>query len=158
MEFVKISKGDFQMGSPAREAGRGSDETQVAVRFSEDFELGKTEVTQGQWQAVMGTEPWAGQDYVKIGKDLAATYVSWDDATAFCQKLTDLERKAGKLSAGESYCLPTEAQWEYACRAETTTAYSFGDDEKQLEQYAWFDGNAKNEQCLTGTSRAMLRR
>ena len=137
MEFVEISKGDFQMGRPAG---------QVRVSFSEGFELGKTEVTQGQWQAVMGTEPWAGQQDVKIGKDLAASYVSWNDATAFCQKLTGLERKAGKLKAGESYRLPTEAQWEYACRAGTTTTYSFGDDKKQLGQYAWFDGNTAGEQ------------
>ncbi|RLT07135.1 MAG: hypothetical protein DWI23_00405 [Planctomycetota bacterium] len=66
MEFVKISKGDFQMGSPASEAGRDSDETQVAVSFSEDFELGKTEVTQGQFKKVMGTLPWVGK---KQGSD-----------------------------------------------------------------------------------------
>ena len=141
MEFVNIKTGWFSMGSPASEVYRGSDETQVRVCILNDFELSKTEVTQGQWQQVMGTEPWAGQQYVKIGKDLAATYVSWDDATAFCQELTDLEHKAGKLPAGESYRLPTKAEWQYACRAGTTTAFSFGDDEKQLGEYAWFRGN-----------------
>ena len=133
------------MGSLSREAGRGPDETPVAVSFSEDFELGKTEVTQGQWQAVMGTVPWNGPFNRPIGEDIAVSYVDWNDATAFCQKLTDLERKAGKLKAGEAYRLPTEAQWEYACRAGTTTAYSFGDDEKQLGQYAWFKGNTAGE-------------
>ena len=136
MELIEIPAGEFTMGQ-----GGG-----VAVTLTKPFWLGKTEVTQGQWQAVMGTEPWLNKGEVQIGEDNAASYVDWNDATAFCQRLTDLERKAGKLPAGESYRLPTEAQWEYACRAGTTTAYSFGDDEKQLSEYAWFDGNTAGEQ------------
>ena len=134
MEFVKISKGGFQMS-------RHSTETPVAVRFSEDFELGKTEVTQGQWQAVMGTSPWVHEGgRSQIGEDNAASDVNWDDATAFCQKLTDLKRKAGKLKTNEVYRLPTEAEWECACRAGTQTAFSFGDDESKLGEYAWWGG------------------
>jgi formylglycine-generating enzyme required for sulfatase activity len=90
----------------------------------------------------MGTTPWDGKDYVKEGSDYAATYVSWDDAVAFCAALTKRERVAGHLPAGYSYQLPTEAEWEYACRAGTTTIYSFGADSSKLDRYAWFSENA----------------
>ena len=142
MKLIQIPAGKFTMGSPVGEKDRGNSEGQVAVTLTKPFWLGKTELTQGQWQQVMGTEPWKGLPLVQADKDGAATDVSWDDAKAFCQKLTDLERKAGKLKAGESYRLPTEAEWEYACRAGTKTRYSFGEDESQLGQYAWFKGNA----------------
>jgi len=142
MEFVNIKTERFLMGSPASDVHRGIDERQVIVSFSENFELGKYEVTQGQWQQVMGTEPWRGMKFVQADKDCPATYISFFDAVEFCEKLTDLKRKVGKLQAGEVYRLPTEAQWEYACRAGTTKAFSVGYDDKQLGQYAWFIGNA----------------
>jgi len=132
MELIELPAGMFTMG----------DGSAVAVTLTKSFWLGKTEVTQGQFKKVMGTEPWKGEDSVQADKDCPASHVDWNDATAFCQKLTDLERKAGKLKAGESYRLPTEAEWEYACRAGTETSYSFSDDEKHLGQYAWFKGNA----------------
>ena len=72
------------MGSPESEEGRGSDEKQHRVRIAEPYYLGVHEVTQGQWKALMGTEPWSGKRYVKEGSDYAATYVSWEDAAAFC--------------------------------------------------------------------------
>jgi formylglycine-generating enzyme required for sulfatase activity len=82
----------------------------------------------------MGTEPWKGEDYVKKGADYPATYVSWDDAVSYCKKLSEKE--------GKTYRLPTEAEWEYACRAGTKTAWSFGNDEKVLGDYAWSVENA----------------
>ena len=136
MELIEIPAGNFRMGEGNRV---------VAVSLTKPFGFGKTEVTQGQWKSVMGTEPWLNQGGVQIGEDNPATYVNWDDATEFCKTLTATERKSGKLKAGEEYRLPTEAEWEYACRAGTTTAFSFGDDEKQLGEHAWFDGNAFNK-------------
>ena len=146
MELIEIPAGKFTMGSPEGEKDHQEDEAQVTVTLTKPFGLGKTEVTQGQWKSVMGTEPWDGQDFVKADKDCPATYVSWDDVTKFCQKLTEIESKSGKLKADEEYRLPTEAEWEYASRAGTETAYSFGDDEKQLGEYAWFDSNTAGEQ------------
>ena len=89
---------------------------------------------------VMTSQNWNGKANVEIGDKFPASFVSWDDATEFCETLTEIERKAGTLKADEEYRLPTEA--ECACRAGTTTAYSFGDDKKQLGDYAWFRGNA----------------
>ena len=141
MEMIEIPAGTFTMGSPVGEKDREANEAQVTVTLTKPFWLGKTEVTQGQWQAMMGTEPWKGQPLVQADKDCPATYVSFFDAVEFCETLTDLERKAGKLKANEEYRLPTEAQWEYACRAGTTTEYSFGDDVSTFGEYGWFSGN-----------------
>ena len=134
MKLVEIPAGKFTMGD-----GGG-----VKVTLTNQFLLGTTEVTQGQFKTVMGTEPWLNKGDVQIGEDNAASYVDWNDATAFCQRLTGLERKTGELQAGESYRLPTEAQWEYACRAGTQTTWSFGNDESQLDNYGWFKGNAQD--------------
>ncbi len=110
MELIEIPAGKFTMGSPADEKNRSDDfEDQVRVTLTQPFGLGKTEVTQGQWKSVMGTEPGDGQEYVKADKDCPAIFVSYFDAVEFCEKLTDLERKSGKLKADEEYRLPTEA-------------------------------------------------
>jgi formylglycine-generating enzyme required for sulfatase activity len=105
-----------------------------SVTLTKSFHLGRTEVTQGQWKAVMGTTPWKGKEFVKEGGDYPAVYMRWEDAVEFCRKLSEKE--------GVEYRLPTEAEWEYACRAGTTTMWSFGDDESQLGEYAWYDKNA----------------
>ncbi len=134
MELVLIPPGEFLMGSPTTEADRGNDETQHRVKLTKPFWLARTEVTQGQWQQVMGTTPWKDQSYVQEGSDYAATYVSWEDAEAFCAKLSQRD--------GQTYRLPTEAEWEWSCRAGTTSRFSFGDSDGDLGRYAWFDGNA----------------
>ena len=138
MELIEIPAGKFTMGSPEGEKNREANEAQVTVTLTKPFWLGKTEVTQGQWKQVMGTAPWKGQDNVQIDKNGAAPHVSWEAAKAFCDNLTEFEQDAGKLKAGEPYRLPTEAEWEYACRAGTTTEWSFGNEEEQLDEYAWF--------------------
>ena len=146
MELIEIPAGTFTMGSYEDEKYRHEDEAKVRVTLTKSFRLSKYEVTQGQWKSVMGTEPWKGLAEVQADKDCPATCVSWNEATEFCEKLTAIERKAGKLKANEEYRLPTEAEWEYACRAGTDTAFSFGDDEKQLSEYAWFQDNTRGEE------------
>jgi formylglycine-generating enzyme required for sulfatase activity len=136
MKLNEIPAGTFTMGSPEGETGRGDDETQHEVTITKAFYMQTTEVTQGQWKEVMGTEPWKGKQYVKEGPDYPATYVSWNDAVAFCNQLQLREKES------KTYRLPTEAEWEYACRAGTKTTWSFDDDQASLGDYAWYDGNA----------------
>ena len=136
MKFNKIPAGTFLMGSPESEADREDDETQHKVTITKPFYMQTTEVTQGQWKAAMGTEPWVAKGQRQIAKEGAnypATNVSWHDAVAYCKKLSEKE--------GKTYRLPTEAEWEYACRAGTETTWIFGDDEKELSDYAWYEGH-----------------
>ena len=134
--------GRFTMGSPKSEKFRDDDEDQVRVTLTQGFWLGQHEVTQGLWEKVMSTTPWKGEDYVKEGANYAASYISHDDAVKFCETLTKRGHQEGWLPKSWKVTLPTEAQWEYACRADTTTAYHFGNDASQLGAYAWYDDNA----------------
>jgi formylglycine-generating enzyme required for sulfatase activity len=135
MKMVLIPPGDFTMGSPDSDsAARDNEKPQHLVKITKPFYLSVYEITQQQYAKVMGTRPWQGKQYVQEGPDNPATYVNWHDAVAFCRKLSEQE--------GVDYRLSTEAEWEYTCRAGTTTVYSFGDDASQLGQYAWYRKNA----------------
>jgi len=136
--FVLVPPGRYWVGSPAGESGRSGDETRHRVTISQPFYIAETEVTQKQWRTVMGTEPWRARVHASDNDDLPATYVSWDDAVAFCDRLTDRARTAGRLPAGHQYCLPTEAQWEIACRGGADTAFCFGGDPVRLAEFAVF--------------------
>ena len=120
MKLRLIPAGEFMMGSPGTESDRGDNETQHRVTLTKPFYMGVTEVTQEQYQKVMGTNP----SYFK-GPQNPAEKVSWADAVEFCGKLSAMP---AEKTAGHVYRLPTEAEWEYACRSGTTTAYGFGDD------------------------------
>lgn len=133
LEMRRIEAGTFDMGSAS--SGPDSERPVTRVTISRPFWLGRTEVTQAQWQAVMGSNP----SHLK-GEDRPVEHVSWTDAMAFAQALTERERAAGRLPPGYVYTLPTEAQWEYACRAGTTGLYP-GD----LDEMGWFKDNAVYE-------------
>jgi formylglycine-generating enzyme required for sulfatase activity len=135
IKLVLIPAGTFTMGSADDEADRGDDESpQTRVTLTKDFFLGATDVTQGQYESLMNTNP---SDFKSAGRDAPVEEVSWDDAMAFCQRLTERERETGDLPEGYVFTLPTEAQWEYACRAGTTGAYATDPDET-----SWFDRNS----------------
>ncbi len=136
MEMVRIEPGTFMMGSPSSESGRYRDEGPVhEVTISAGFYLGKYEVTQGQWESVMGTRPWEGELVVRSGENYPAVYISWNDAQEFIRRLNT-------SSSSGVYGLPSEAEWEYACRTGSSSSWSFGNAESELRHYAWYDANA----------------
>lgn len=137
--MVWIRPGTFTMGSPSNEKDRRNNEgQQTKVTFSRGFGMNKYEVTQAQYKGVTGTNPSQSR-----GDKKPVEQVSWDDAVSYCAKLTWKEKAAGRLPEGYEYRLPTEAEWEYGCRAGTTTAFSYGDDPdySQLGDYAWYRDN-----------------
>jgi len=150
MKFVRIPAGSFMMGSPEDEPGRESDEIQHRVTLTQDFYMQTTEVTQGQWQAVMGENP----SYFKnCGTDCPVESVSWDDVQEFIKKLN--QRGEGM------YRLPTEAEWEYGARAGSQQAFANGDISKtgcehdsNLDAMGWYCGNSgvTYEGCYNASS------
>jgi formylglycine-generating enzyme required for sulfatase activity len=138
MKLVLIPKGTFTMGSPIEEEGADNDEEQHEVTISKDYYLGATEVTQGQYEKVMRVNPSHFQKRV-IRKSDSSMYpvdsVEWSDAVEFCKRLSELPEEK---MAGRVYRLPTEAEWEYACRAASKTAFCSGDDVFKLGGYAWY--------------------
>ena len=144
MKLVPIPAGTFLMGSPEDEKSRSSDELQHEVTLTEDFYLGMTQVTQAQYKEVMGENPSVFQGDKVAGRDSSefpVETVSWEDAIEFCRRLSEFpnEKRAGRV-----YRLPTEAEWEYACRAGTDTAYSFGDSSEELSEHAWLGENSED--------------
>ena len=136
MRLIPLSPGTFTMGS---DDGPEHERPSHAVTVSHAFYLGETEVTQGQWVAVMGFNPSRGR-----GPSLPVTQVNYMACSEFCRRLTLREREAGALRPDAEYRLPTEAEWEYACRAGSREAYCFGSDPALLEEHAWHKGNSAN--------------
>ncbi len=129
MKLVRIPAGTFIMGSPKTEKGRQADEgPQHKVTISKPFYMGVTEVTQQQYEAIMGKNPSKFK-----GPKNPVDQVSWNDCVEFCRALSK--------TTGRTVRLPTEAEWEYACRAGTKTRFCFGDNENQFDQYGWHKDN-----------------
>ena len=130
MKMVLIPAGEFRMGSSVEE-GWVNEQPQHLVKITRAFYIGVTEVTQEQYKVVMGLNPSKFK-----GKDNPVEMVSWNNAVDFCKKLNEKE--------GKTYRLPTEAEWEYACRAGSKGKYCFGNDPKVLSDYAWYAGNSSD--------------
>jgi formylglycine-generating enzyme required for sulfatase activity len=162
--MVWIGPGSFAMGSPEDELDRNANEgPQTSVTIRRGFWMGIHEVTQGQYESVMGNNPsWfngdrtseGGEDY---GEDARRPVdrVSWHDAVAYCAAVTTQARNAGHVPSDWAYRLPTEAEWEYAARAGTATRYSHGDDltYKETPQYAWCSANSDYQTHPVGQKR-----
>jgi formylglycine-generating enzyme required for sulfatase activity len=140
MTFCWCPPGEFMMGSPETEAGRKYNESQVKATLTKGFWMAKTQVTQAQWQAVMGSNP----SYCS-GENLPVEQISWYDTREFLTKLNNI---IGSDDGGKMV-LPTEAQWEYACRAGETGAYSGG----TVDQVAWYKDNSGSETHAVGVKK-----
>jgi formylglycine-generating enzyme required for sulfatase activity len=135
MKFVYIKPGTFMMGSPVNEKDRDNDETQHQVTLTKGYYIGVTEVTQGQWKGVMGNNP---SSFSNCGDDCPVEKVSWNDVQEFISRLNSKE-------GTNKYRLPTEAEWEYACRAGGSTRFTFGDSDSELGNYAWYRSNSDSK-------------
>ncbi len=135
--------GRFSMGSPPHETRHRADEAQVEVTLTRGFWMAKFEVTQAQWRRIVGAFP-AQQPSIEFGKgdDIPVYWVNFDEAEDFCTKLTERTHRLSALPTGWKFRLPTEAQWEYACRASTLSATAFGDSLGRHQ--ANFDGEPLN--------------
>jgi formylglycine-generating enzyme required for sulfatase activity len=147
MKLALIPAGEFLMGCPDSDrSGVASEQPQHRVRITRSFYFGVYEVTQGEYQRVLGSNP----SRFKGDARLPVETVSWQDAMTFCERLSALP---AERSAGRVYRLPTEAEWEYACRAGSATIYSFGDSEWSLGKYAWYDSNSGRKTHPVGQKR-----
>jgi formylglycine-generating enzyme required for sulfatase activity len=139
MEFVLVTAGKFMMGSHAKDQYSHQCEYPAhEVTIKNSFYIGKYPVTQKQWEKIMGSNP----SHFK-GENLPVESVSWVDVQQFVTKINEQEKING-------YCLPSEAEWEYACRAGTQTKYFFGNDESKLYEYAWFNKNSEGKTHQVG--------
>ena len=129
-EWVWIEPGSFLMGSPESEPGREIDEIQHDVTISRGFYLGKYVISQGQWTEVMGTAPWSSKAKLASVPTHPAVCISWNEVQDFVSRLN-------AVSEQWHYGLPSEAEWEFSCRAGTPWSWSFGEDRHLLWQYAW---------------------
>ncbi len=145
MMFAWCEPGDFVMG----------DQPRKRVLLSEGFYMAWFEVTRGEWNKLMKSEPWLQDpNLAKLNKPShPAARISWEEAVEYCVQLTALGHKSGTLPAEWIFTLPTEAQWEYACRAGSTTRYCFGDDPGGLDDYAWLRSNVTVDQLTASPHR-----
>ncbi len=168
MTLVRIEPGSFQMGTTKEQIdqllrlfrdsereGFDAEQPQHLVKITRPFYLGTHPVTQGQYKAIMGSNP----SHFKGSDDLPVENVSWLDAVSFCNKMSEKDKRTAFYRingtdvadvGGNGYRLPTEAEWEYACRAGSATLFPFGDDAGKLGEHAWCFSNSQSKTHLVG--------
>ena len=149
LKMIWIPSGKFVMGSPKSEPGHRQEEEELhQVTISRGFWIGQFEVTQAQFETILGENPSTFKD-----PQMPVHKVNWEDAMEFCKALTDREKSVNRMPDKWGFNLPTEAQWEYACRADTTTVFNFGNEAEELPQYGWFVDNSDGRPKTIGTKK-----
>lgn len=139
ISLLPISAGEFMMGSPPHEIGRDMDETLHRVSLSTPFWIGKYPVTQKNYEYITGKKP---SRFSCLNEETPIENITWLEAVEFCRLLTLTEKNAQRIPTGYEYRLPTEAEWEYSCRAGTSTSFYFGNDETGIDDFAWHKLNS----------------
>jgi formylglycine-generating enzyme required for sulfatase activity len=170
VQFVRVPAGEFRMGLAPAQIEDGEKSSLQMVKVGRPFYLGRCEVTQGEFRAVVGRSPWKDRPDVEEEALNAASYVSWYDAVEFCNALSVREKLPARYaiseakrendgsiesanvidSGGTGYRLPTDAEWEYACRAGSTSKWHSGDDARSLKEYAWYGEDRGNKHPARG--------
>lgn len=157
-EFIRLTPGEGKFPAKyTRGDATVADNNQQGITLKKPFSVAKYEVPQNLWLAVMGNNPskWQGkrEGGEWTGKRNSAEMMTWDEAIDFCRKATMQMREAKLIGEKEVIRLPSEAEWEYAARAGTTTVYSFGDDADKLGEFGWFTGNAAGNDPPVGAKK-----
>jgi formylglycine-generating enzyme required for sulfatase activity len=149
MKMIWVPPGKFVMGSPKSEPGHRQEEEELhQVTISRGFWVGQFEVTQAQFETILGDNPSAFKD-----PQMPVHKVNWHEAMEFCEVLTEREKSVNRMPNKWSFNLPSEAQWEYACRADTTTVFHFGNEAEELPPYGWFADNSDGGPKTIGTKK-----
>jgi len=146
ISFVRCFPGEFLMGSSqGKKYAKATEIPQHSVRITKDFFISKNLITEAQWLRIMKKKPRLFRARENENQSFPVEGVTWIEAVAFCESLSEMLRKSNQIRDGQNVILPSEAQWEYACRAGTTTSWFFGEEENEIINYGWTSINSSRD-------------